>query len=173
MRTRLFSGECHRVRHDMYLCQRDIRKPALPPANLSPVLSGYVVDDGLPNPCRHFCGRDAELDALHAMLTEKGQVFLCGIPGIGKSELAKAVDGLPQPERHQRNDGTGLCRLPPRTQNRPPPHDEGCLRIRISAQPQRVSYASGKHTESVQKPCGGNPVLRDDVPDVGKRGRFA
>ena len=70
--------------------KRDIRKPSLPPANLSPVLSGYVVDEGLPNPCRHFCGRDAELDALHAMLTEKEKVFLCGIPGIGKSELAKA-----------------------------------------------------------------------------------
>ena len=70
--------------------RRDIRKPSLPSANLSPVLSGYVVDEGLPNPCRHFCGRDAELDALHAMLTEKGKVFLCGIPGIGKSELAKA-----------------------------------------------------------------------------------
>ena len=70
--------------------KRDIRKPALPPEDLSPVLSGYVVDDGLPNPCRHFCGRDAELDALHAMLTEKGKVFLCGIPGIGKSELTKA-----------------------------------------------------------------------------------
>ena len=69
---------------------RDIRKPALPSGNRSPALSGYIADEGLPNPCRHFRGRGAELDALHAMLIEKGKVFLCGIPGIGKSELAKA-----------------------------------------------------------------------------------
>ena len=68
----------------------DVRKPALHSGNCSPVLSSYISDEGLPKPCKHFCGRAEELEALHDMLVKKGKVFLCGIPGIGKSELAKA-----------------------------------------------------------------------------------
>ena len=40
--------------------------------------------------CRHFCGREKELEMLHELLLEHGKVFLHGIAGIGKSELAKA-----------------------------------------------------------------------------------
>lgn len=70
---------------------RDIRKPnLLPSGGLSPVLDDFVIDDGLPKPCRHFCGRDTELTALHEALMHHGKVSLQGIPGIGKSELAKA-----------------------------------------------------------------------------------
>lgn len=70
---------------------RDIRKPNLLTSGaLSPALGDFVIDDGLPKPCRHFCGRDRELDQLHAALCQNGTVFLNGIPGIGKSELAKA-----------------------------------------------------------------------------------
>jgi len=70
---------------------RDIRKPnLLPSGSLSPVLGDFVIDDGIPKPCRHFCGRDTELAALHDMLIHHGKVSLQGIPGIGKSELAKA-----------------------------------------------------------------------------------
>ena len=70
---------------------RDIRKPSLPPAgSLSPVLGDFVTDEGVPKPCRHFCGRDKELAALHAALIENGKVFLHGIPGVGKSEIAKS-----------------------------------------------------------------------------------
>lgn len=70
---------------------RDIRKPSLPPVgSLSPLLGDFVTDEGVPKPCRHFCGREKELAALHEALTENGKVFLHGIPGIGKSELAKA-----------------------------------------------------------------------------------
>ena len=37
-----------------------------------------------------FIGRDKELEELYTMLEENRHVFLCGIAGIGKSELAKA-----------------------------------------------------------------------------------
>lgn len=57
---------------------------------LSPSVVNYIFDEGIPKPCRHFCGRQHELDQLHELLEENGKVFIHGIPGIGKSELAKA-----------------------------------------------------------------------------------
>lgn len=48
------------------------------------------MDSEVPRPCRHFVGREEELDELHTMLEENSKVFLYGIAGIGKSELAKA-----------------------------------------------------------------------------------
>ena len=48
------------------------------------------MDSEVPKPCRHFLGRDKELEELYTMLEENRHVFLCGIAGIGKSELAKA-----------------------------------------------------------------------------------
>ena len=70
---------------------RDIRKPSLPSSgSLSPLLGDFVTDEGVPKPCRHFCGRDKELATLHAALIQNGKVFLHGIPGVGKSEIAKA-----------------------------------------------------------------------------------
>lgn len=58
--------------------------------SLSPVLLDYIMDSEVPQPCRHFCGRAAEIEALHTMLEENSHVFLYGIAGIGKSELSKA-----------------------------------------------------------------------------------
>ena len=64
---------------------------ALPtPTGLSPVIQDLVYDAGIPPPCRWFCGREQELEELHELLQNQGKVFLHGIPGIGKSELAKA-----------------------------------------------------------------------------------
>ena len=57
---------------------------------LSPVVADYIFDGGVPKPCRHFCGREEELAKLHELLVRHGKVFLRGIAGIGKSELAKA-----------------------------------------------------------------------------------
>lgn len=57
---------------------------------LSPVLTDLIYDAGVPRPCRWFCGRERELEQLHQLLQEENHVFLHGIPGIGKSELAKA-----------------------------------------------------------------------------------
>ena len=65
-------------------------KNLLSAGNLSPIVKDFVYDSGVPKPCRHFCGRDNELATLHQLLCDHGKVFLQGIAGIGKSELAKA-----------------------------------------------------------------------------------
>ncbi len=57
---------------------------------LSPIVNDVIFGADVPKPCRYFCGRDKELDALHDQLSENSKIFLQGIPGIGKSELAKA-----------------------------------------------------------------------------------
>ena len=58
--------------------------------SLSPASADFILNNHVPTPCRHFCGREAELSALHGLLNEHGKAFVTGIPGIGKSELAKA-----------------------------------------------------------------------------------
>ena len=71
--------------------KRDVRKKQLlTPGNLSPAVVDYIFDTDIPRPCRWFLGREQELEQLHELLTDHGKVFLHGIPGIGKSELAKA-----------------------------------------------------------------------------------
>lgn len=57
---------------------------------LSPVIKDLIIDNGVPKPCRWFQGREKELEALHELLLAQDKVFLHGIPGIGKSEVAKA-----------------------------------------------------------------------------------
>ena len=57
---------------------------------LSPAVLNYIMDSEVPKPCRHFLGRANELEKLHVILEENSKVFLYGIAGIGKSELAKA-----------------------------------------------------------------------------------
>lgn len=57
---------------------------------LSPASADFILNNRVPAPCGYFCGRDAELSTLHNLLNEHGKVFISGIPGIGKSELAKA-----------------------------------------------------------------------------------
>lgn len=85
---------------------RDVRRPNLLASGAgSPLVRGYVLDEP-PQPCAWFCGREADLDALHAALTEHGAVFLSGIPGIGKSELAKAYAA------QHRKDYTNILFLP-------------------------------------------------------------
>ena len=58
--------------------------------SLCNIVLDYIMDSEVPKPCRHFIGRDKELEELYTMLEENRHVFLCGIAGIGKSELAKA-----------------------------------------------------------------------------------
>ncbi|WP_301546519.1 ATP-binding protein, partial [Blautia massiliensis (ex Durand et al. 2017)] len=57
---------------------------------LSPIVLDYIMDSEVPKPCRHFLGREEELDELHTLFEENRHIFLYGIAGIGKSELAKA-----------------------------------------------------------------------------------
>lgn len=71
--------------------KRDTRnQKLLAGGSLSPVILDYIMDSEVPRPCRHFLGREEELDELHTMLEENSKVFLYGIAGIGKTELAKA-----------------------------------------------------------------------------------
>ena len=65
-------------------------KQLLSTGTLSPIVKDFIYDGGVPKPCRHFCGRDNELATLQQLLCDHGKVFLQGIAGIGKSELAKA-----------------------------------------------------------------------------------
>ena len=71
--------------------KRDTRnQKLLAGGSLSPVVLDYIMDSEVPRPCRHFLGREEELDELHTMLEENSKAFLYGIAGLGKSELAKA-----------------------------------------------------------------------------------
>ena len=71
--------------------KRDVReKQLLTSGVLSPVVVDYIFDTDMPRPCRWFLGREQELEQLHGLLVDHSKVFLHGIPGIGKSELAKA-----------------------------------------------------------------------------------
>ena len=52
-----------------------------------------IIGGKVPPPCRWFRGREEELKDLQDLLQTEGKIFLHGIPGIGKSELAKAYAG--------------------------------------------------------------------------------
>lgn len=69
-------------------------KNLLPPRSLSPVLADFILDEDIPKPCRHFCGRKKELESLHQLLEANRKVFLHGIAGIGKSLCKNAPQGL-------------------------------------------------------------------------------
>lgn len=65
---------------------------------LSPVTDDMIFDGEVPKPCKHFCGRDTELENLHELLDKNNKVFVHGIAGIGKSEFAKAYASTYQKE---------------------------------------------------------------------------
>lgn len=65
-------------------------KELMASSSLSPIVKEYIFGTDVPNPCRYFCGRETELTELHDTLCKHSKVFLQGIPGIGKSEIAKA-----------------------------------------------------------------------------------
>lgn len=74
-----------------------IHQPLHPKEKSLPVVSDHQLyfnhikaEHKPPKPCKHFCGRDSELDELHEALQTYGQAFIHGIAGIGKSEFAKA-----------------------------------------------------------------------------------
>lgn len=56
---------------------------------LSPIATDLIMSGDVPNPCKHFCGRDSELEELHTLLEKHGKIFITGLAGIGKSEFAK------------------------------------------------------------------------------------
>ena len=56
---------------------------------LSPVAADLIMSSSVPNPCKHFCGRDNEISELHTLLEKHSKIFIAGLAGIGKSEFAK------------------------------------------------------------------------------------
>lgn len=81
-RIMLFTMNRNFVKHDIKT------KELLSAGSLSPCVRDYIYDI-VPKPCRHFCGRENELEEIHSLLSENGKVFLHGVAGMGKSELAK------------------------------------------------------------------------------------
>ena len=81
-RILLFTMNRNFVKHDIKT------KELLQAGTLSPCVRDYIYDI-VPKPCRHFCGRETELEEIHDLLKENSKVFLTGVAGIGKSELAK------------------------------------------------------------------------------------
>ncbi len=70
--------------------KRDAKTKAIMASGaLSPLLQDYIYDGLVPKPCKHFCGRENELELLHSVLDNNGKVFVQGVPGIGKSEFVK------------------------------------------------------------------------------------
>ncbi|ADU22789.1 tetratricopeptide repeat protein [Ruminococcus albus] len=57
---------------------------------LSAPAADIIMSGSVPNPCKHFCGRDTELEELHALLETHSKIFITSLAGIGKSEFAKA-----------------------------------------------------------------------------------
>jgi len=83
-----------------YIVQYAIRRKFIPrdkergelifPIWLAPNLDKYILSRKVPAPCKYFTGREAEIMALHEKLEQDHAVFLHGMPGTGKSELAYA-----------------------------------------------------------------------------------
>ncbi len=57
---------------------------------LSPSINEYFLGNLLPEPCPHFRAREQEIESLRQALEQHDKIFVYGVPGIGKSELAKA-----------------------------------------------------------------------------------
>ncbi|MBQ6024933.1 MAG: Archaeal ATPase [Lachnospiraceae bacterium] len=70
--------------------RRDADRNLITPAEFLPAPSGILHEHSIPKACSYFCGRDNELEGLRKALLSKGRIFMYGIAGIGKSELAKA-----------------------------------------------------------------------------------
>ena len=87
--------------------KRDSRKRnLLSSGSFSPQIADLIFGEELPKPCRYFCGREKELSAVHDLLIDQGKVFLHGIAGIGKSEVAKAY------AKQHRKEYTNILYIP-------------------------------------------------------------
>lgn len=54
-------------------------KKLIASCSLSPQIKDYIYSL-VPKPCKHFCGRDTELEELHTMLEDEGKVFVQALP---------------------------------------------------------------------------------------------
>lgn len=69
--------------------KKDIQFSLMESGNCGLQLTEKLYNSDVPNPCDWFQGRGKEITAIHNKLLKKQHVFLRGIPGIGKSEMAK------------------------------------------------------------------------------------
>lgn len=70
--------------------KRDARtNPLITSGALSPIVQEYIYDGLVPKPCKHFFGRENELELLHSALDSNSKIFVQGVAGIGKSEFVK------------------------------------------------------------------------------------
>ncbi len=69
---------------------------------LSAPAADLIMSGSVPNPCKHFCGRDNEISELHTLLEKHSKIFITGLAGIGKSEFAKTYAKM------HRNDYTNI-----------------------------------------------------------------
>lgn len=75
---------------DRPFIKRDTKtKNLITKGELSPLIQDYIYDGFVPKPCRHFKGRNNELEMLHSALDSDSKVFVEGVAGIGKSEFIK------------------------------------------------------------------------------------
>lgn len=75
---------------DRPFIKRDTKtKNLISSSSLSPLIQDYIYDGFLPKPCRHFKGRNNELEMLRSALDNNSKVFVEGVAGIGKSEFVK------------------------------------------------------------------------------------
>ena len=76
----------------LFVMERKFQKrdtKLLTSGTLSPVAADLIMSGSVPNPCKHFCGRESEIDELHTLLEKHSKIFITGLAGIGKSEFAK------------------------------------------------------------------------------------
>lgn len=69
---------------------RPFIKANLKTASTSPSIEDIIITSTLPKPVRTYVEVTGTLEAIHESLTNENILFIRGIPGIGKSELAKA-----------------------------------------------------------------------------------
>lgn len=70
--------------------KRDTKTQAMLMAGtLSPIVSDFIYDCFVPKPCKHFVGRDTEIEEIHNLLQKHDKLFINGVAGIGKSEFVK------------------------------------------------------------------------------------
>ena len=69
---------------------------------LSPIVLDYIMDSEVPKPCRHFIGRDKELEELYTMLEENlhanlgGLYRMNGYPDLAREHMEKSISLLDQ-----------------------------------------------------------------------------
>ena len=55
----------------------------------SPNITDIILTTDIPKPIKDFINRDDDISAIETLLQQHSTIFITGLPGIGKSELAK------------------------------------------------------------------------------------